>query len=66
MAQFFDSSSAASVSGHAADRQAVIEVESRWLSPDSDYALGCECANPVLQIERWGQESASSKTGFFA
>ena len=26
--------------------------------PDDDLALGCECANPALQIERWGQESA--------
>lgn len=23
---------------------------------DADYALGCECADPSLQIERWGQE----------
>lgn len=27
---------------------------------DCDYALGCECADPALQIERWGQESASA------
>ena len=26
-------------------------------SEDFDYALGCECANPALQIERWGQEA---------
>jgi hypothetical protein len=25
---------------------------------DADYALGCECADPSLQIERWGQEAA--------
>jgi hypothetical protein len=24
---------------------------------DSDYALGCECANPSLQIESWAQEA---------
>ncbi len=24
---------------------------------DFDYALGCECADPALQIERWMQES---------
>lgn len=24
---------------------------------DSDYALGCECADPALQIERWGLEA---------
>ena len=25
---------------------------------DDDVALGCECADPALQIERWGQEAA--------
>ena len=25
---------------------------------DFDYALGCECADPSLQIERWMQEAA--------
>ena len=24
---------------------------------DFDYALGCECADPSLQIERWMQEA---------
>lgn len=24
---------------------------------DYDIALGCECAYPSLQIERWGQEA---------
>jgi hypothetical protein len=24
---------------------------------DFDYALGCECADPALQIERWDQEA---------
>lgn len=27
------------------------------LSMDEDIALGCECADPALQIERWGQEA---------
>jgi hypothetical protein len=27
-----------------------------WLA-DDDEALGCECANPALQIERWGAEA---------
>ncbi len=22
---------------------------------DDDYAIGCECADPALQIERWAQ-----------
>lgn len=26
-------------------------------SEDFDFALGCECADPALQIERWGQEA---------
>ena len=24
---------------------------------DCDFALGCECADPALQIERWMQEA---------
>ncbi|MBC7602525.1 MAG: hypothetical protein H7255_07695 [Ramlibacter sp.] len=27
---------------------------------DDDYAIGCECANPALQIERWAQDDAVS------
>jgi len=26
---------------------------------DFGFALGCECADPALQIERWGQEAGS-------
>ena len=25
-------------------------------APDDDFALGCECADPSLQIEQWRQE----------
>ena len=32
------------------------------VAEDSDYALGCECANPMLQIERWSLESAPAGT----
>jgi len=28
----------------------------RW-SIEDEIPLGCECANPALQIERWGQEA---------
>ena len=35
---------------------AVMAPAARWLEIDDDVALGCECANPALQIERWGQE----------
>jgi hypothetical protein len=27
---------------------------------DFDYALGCECADPALQIERWAQEASGA------
>ena len=29
----------------------------KWMQ-DEDIALGFECANPALQIERWGLEQA--------
>jgi hypothetical protein len=28
---------------------------------DFDYALGCECADPSLQIPSWGQEARSQE-----
>ena len=28
-----------------------------------DIALGCECADPSLQIERWSQEMAAPARG---
>lgn len=33
--------------GHEAPRRAI----------DDDIPLGCECADPALQIERWRQEA---------
>ena len=33
-----------------------LAVAAQWLHIDDDVALGCECADPALQIERWGQE----------
>ncbi|MDB5874393.1 MAG: hypothetical protein JWQ07_3835 [Ramlibacter sp.] len=35
---------------------ALVDTTARWFSEDDDLALGCECADPSLQIERWGQE----------
>jgi hypothetical protein len=35
----------------------LIDTTARWFSIDDDVALGCECADPSLQIERWGQEA---------
>jgi hypothetical protein len=29
-------------------------------SDDFDYALGCECADPSLQIEQWQQATRTS------
>ena len=32
----------------------------RWsIEDENEIPLGCECANPALQIERWGQEAPS-------
>lgn len=33
-----------------------LDAASRWADADYDFALGCECADPALQIERWGIE----------
>jgi hypothetical protein len=38
----------------SAGRAAAASAEDR-----DDFALGCECADPALQIERWGQETAA-------
>ena len=27
------------------------------IEDENEIPLGCECANPALQIERWGQEA---------
>jgi hypothetical protein len=32
-----------------------------WAAEDYDFALGCECADPALQIERWGQDDAAAE-----
>jgi hypothetical protein len=31
-------------------------VPSPYELDGDDYALGCECANPALQIDVWGRE----------
>lgn len=33
-------------------------VEAAAASDDVDYAFGCECADPSLQIERWNEPSS--------
>lgn len=39
---------------------AAMDAVARW-DDDIDYALGCECADPALQIERWRQEAAGGE-----
>lgn len=29
---------------------------------DFDFALGCECADPALQIERWSLEASGASS----
>ena len=44
---------------HAATHSAALaDAAARW-DAELDFALGCECADPALQIERWGQEAGS-------
>ena len=42
----------------AAAMTMVIDLASS--TEELDFALGCECADPSLQIERWGQEASGS------
>jgi hypothetical protein len=28
---------------------------------DDDFALGCECADPALQIDMWGREAVAQQ-----
>ena len=41
---------------HAAPHALGLEAAVHWPVDDPDIAIGCECANPALQIERWQQE----------
>ncbi len=29
-----------------------------WMHPDDELLLGCECANPALQIDSWSTEAS--------
>jgi hypothetical protein len=44
------------VTHRSAAAASVVATTARWLGVEDDFALGCECADPSLQIERWGQE----------
>lgn len=39
-----------------------LDAASRWAQDDVDFALGCECADPSLQIDRWGQAEPQPDT----
>lgn len=35
----------------------VVATTARWLGLPDDLALGCECADPSLQIECWQEQA---------
>jgi hypothetical protein len=41
----------------SASLQSMLPAEPAWSSETDDVALGCECADPALQIAMWGQEA---------
>ena len=41
----------------SAAAQSMLPAQSAWSGMD-DVALGCECADPSLQIAMWGQEAS--------
>ena len=43
---------------HRLSRTGTSAADTASSSQDDDIALGCECADPALQIERWAQEGA--------
>jgi hypothetical protein len=42
---------------HAQASVTVLETTARWLALHEDVGLGCECADPSLQIEHWSDET---------
>jgi hypothetical protein len=38
----------------------VLSPSTTWAA-EFDFALGCECADPALQIERWNLEASSPR-----
>ena len=45
---------------HSAAVPVMMELAATSMSDDFDYALGCECADPSLQIEQWQQATRAS------
>ena len=50
---------------HAAPPPGAADMLAGWQF-DDDLAIGCECADPSLQIESWGREAAASPLQDFA
>lgn len=44
-------------SGGSRNDAPVLETTAQWLNEEDDSMLGCESANPALQIERWRHEA---------
>lgn len=46
---------------------AAADARTQWASALDAYdvAIGCECADPSLQIESWAVESAAQQSGGF-
>jgi hypothetical protein len=51
-----DTSQQPSMKNGSRPTAAMLEASARRTPVDDDVALGCECADPALQIERWGPE----------
>jgi len=43
--------------------QVPMTLDASSADEDFGFALGCECADPSLQIERWMQEARSAGEG---
>lgn len=59
MTRPFESLSAAWL--RRASQRAAAEVSSRSPASEDDVALGCESADPALQIERWHTDGHSER-----
>ena len=35
------------------------ETDSMSLAREEDFAIGCECADPALQIDDWGRDASA-------
>ena len=51
-----DTSQQPSMKKDARPSAAALDANASRTPVDDDLALGCECADPALQIERWGQD----------